>query len=87
MNIALIGSGGREHALCQKIYESNITNKIYCIPGNAGTALLAKNLNVDPLNFNKLLSTIKSHDIDLVVVGPELPLVKGIVDFLKKKKN
>ena len=86
MNIALIGSGGREHALCQKIYESNITNKIYCIPGNAGTALLAKNLNVDPLNFNKLLSTIKSHDIDLVVVGPELPLVKGIVDFLKKKK-
>ena len=86
MNIAIIGSGGREHALCQKIYDSTITNKIYCIPGNAGTALLAKNLEIDSLNFNKLLSAIKFHNIDLVVVGPELPLVKGIVDFLKKNK-
>ena len=86
MNIAIIGSGGREHALCQKIYDSTITNKIYCIPGNAGTALLAKNLDIDSLNFNKLLSAIKFHNIDLVVVGPELPLVKGIVDFLKKNK-
>ncbi len=86
MNIAIIGSGGREHALCQKIYDSPITNKIYCIPGNAGTALLAKNLDIDSLNFNKLLSAIKFHNIDLVVVGPELPLVKGIVDFLKKNK-
>ena len=85
MNIALIGSGGREHSLCQKIYDSNITNKIYCIPGNAGTASIAKNLSIDLLNFNKLLSAIKFYSIDLVVVGPELPLVKGIVDFLKKK--
>jgi phosphoribosylamine--glycine ligase len=84
MNIALIGSGGREHALCQKIHDSNITNRIYSIPGNAGTALLSKNLDIDPLDFNRLLSTIKSYNIDLVVVGPELPLVKGIVDFLKK---
>jgi len=86
MNIALIGSGGREHSLCQKIYDSNITNKIYCIPGNAGTASIAKNLSIDLLNFNKLLSAIKFYSIDLVVVGPELPLVKGIVDFLKKNK-
>jgi len=86
MNIALIGSGGREHALCQKIYDSKITQKIYCIPGNAGTAVLAKNLDVDFLNFNKLLSVIRSNNIDLVVVGPELPLVKGIVDFLRKNK-
>ena len=51
MNIALIGSGGREHALCQKIYDSNIVNKIYCIPGNSGTGFIAKNLNIDFLNF------------------------------------
>ena len=86
MNIALIGSGGREHALCQKIYESKITDKIYCIPGNAGTDNIAKNLNVDFLDFKKLLAVIKFYNINLVVVGPELPLVKGIVDFLKKNK-
>jgi len=86
MNIALIGSGGREHALCQQIYNSNITNKIYCIPGNAGTESIAKNLDINFLNFRKLLSTIKFYNIDLVVVGPELPLVKGIVDFLKRNK-
>ena len=86
MNIALIGSGGREHALCRKMYSSNITNKIYCIPGNVGTASIAKNLDINFLNFKKLLSVIKLYRIDLVVVGPELPLVKGIVDFLKKNK-
>ena len=86
MNIALIGNGGREHALCQKLYDSSITNKIYCIPGNAGTASIAKNLDVDFLNFKKLLSVINFYNINLVVVGPELPLVKGIVDFLTKNK-
>ena len=84
MNIALIGSGGREHALCQKLYNSSITNKIYCIPGNAGTDSIARNLDVDFLDFNKLLIVIKFYKVDLVIVGPELPLVKGIVDFLKK---
>ena len=86
MNIALIGGGGREHALCQKIHDSNIVNKIYCIPGNPGTASIAKNLDINFLNFNKLLLTLKFYNIDLVVVGPELPLVKGIVNFLKKNK-
>ena len=86
MNIVLIGSGGREHALCQKIYESNITKKIYCVPGNAGTAHIAKNLDIDFLNFNKLLLAIRFYNIDLVIVGPELPLVQGIVDFLRKNK-
>jgi phosphoribosylamine---glycine ligase len=86
MNIALIGSGGREHALCQKIYESDITSKIYCIPGNAGTNSIAKNLDINFLNFEVLLEALKFHEIDLVIVGPELPLVKGLVDFLKKNK-
>ena len=85
MNIALIGSGGREHALCQKIHNSNITKKIFCIPGNPGTALISKNPDIEFLNSNKLLSAIKLYNIKLVVVGPELPLVKGIVDFLRKK--
>jgi len=83
MNIALIGSGGREHAICQKLYESPLTKNIYCIPGNAGTDKIAKNLNFDPLNFNKLLIAVKFFKIDLVVIGPELPLTKGIVDFLQ----
>ena len=86
MNIALIGSGGREHALCQKIYESKLSKKIVCIPVNAGTEKIAKNIDLDFLNFKKLLKTIKYHKIDLVVVGPEEPLVRGVVDFLNKHK-
>ena len=86
MNIGIIGSGGREHALCKKISESKLVKKIICFPGNAGTIDLATNIDVDILNFKKLLSLIKSHNIDLVVVGPEEPLVKGLVDFLKKNK-
>jgi phosphoribosylamine--glycine ligase len=86
MNIALIGSGGREHAICQKLYDSKLTNKIFCIPGNAGMANIANNLDIDYLNFKKLLIAIKYYKVDLVIVGPELPLVKGIVDFLKKNK-
>ena len=86
MNIGLIGSGGREHALCKKIFDSKLTKKIFCFPGNAGTLKFATNINVDILNFRKVLKLIRSHKIDLVIVGPEEPLVKGIVDFLIKNK-
>jgi len=86
MNIALIGSGGREHAICQKLYDSKLVNKIYCIPGNAGTSEISSNLNIDFLNFKKLLAAIKLYKIDLVIVGPELPLVKGIVNYLRQNK-
>ena len=86
MNIGLIGSGGREHALCKNIHESKLVNKIICFPGNAGTSKLATNVEVNVLNFKKILRLIKFYKIDLVVVGPEEPLVKGIVDFLKKNK-
>ena len=86
MNIGLIGSGGREHALCKKMHESSLVKKIFCFPGNAGTSKLAVNINVDILNFKKILHLIKLNKIDLVVVGPEEPLVKGIVDFLIKNK-
>ena len=86
MNIGIIGSGGREHALCKKISESKLTDRIFCFPGNAGTSKLATNIKVDVLNFKKLLNLIKINKIKLIIVGPEEPLVKGIVDFLKKHK-
>jgi len=86
MNIGLIGSGGREHALCKKISESKLVQKIICFPGNAGTSRLATNININILNFKEILKFVKMLNIDLVVVGPEEPLVKGIVDFLKKNK-
>ena len=86
MNIGLIGSGGREHALCKKINDSNLVKKIFCFPGNAGTSKYAKNINVDILNFNKLLNEIKNYKIDLIIIGPEEPLVRGMVDFLEKNK-
>tara|TARA_B100000886_G_scaffold326561_1_gene273176 strand:+ start:2321 stop:3598 length:1278 start_codon:yes stop_codon:yes gene_type:complete len=86
MNIGLIGSGGREHALCKKIHESKLVKKIFCFPGNSGTSQLATNIEVNILDFKKILKLIKIYKIDLVIVGPEEPLVKGIVDFLKKNK-
>ena len=86
MNIGLIGSGGREHALCEKLNESKEVDNIFCFPGNAGTHKIAINIDVDILNFKKVLHFIKFHKIDLVVVGPEEPLVKGIVDYLQKNK-
>ncbi len=86
MNIGLIGSGGREHALCKKMYESNLVRKIICFPGNAGTSKIATNIVVNILDFKKILNYIKIYKIDLVIVGPEEPLVLGIVDFLKKNK-
>ncbi len=86
MNIGIIGSGGREHALCKKVSESKIVKKIFCFPGNAGTERYATNIKIDILNFKKILKLIKFYNIDLVIVGPEEPLVKGVVNFLKKNK-
>ncbi len=86
MNIGLIGSGGREHALCKNLSESKFVDKIICFPGNAGTSSLAINVQVDILDFKKILKLIKFYKIKLVIVGPEEPLVNGIVDFLKKEK-
>ena len=86
MNIGLIGSGGREHALCKKLYESKQVKRIICFPGNAGTSQLATNIEVSILDFKKILQLVKKYKIDMVMVGPEEPLVKGIVDFLRKNK-
>ena len=86
MNIGLIGSGGREHALTKKLYESRLTKKIFCFPGNAGKQKFAKNVDVDINHFNKILDYIKLYKINMVIVGPEEPLVKGFVNFLRRHK-
>lgn len=86
MNIGVIGSGGREHAICFKILQSPLVKNLFCIPGNAGTDQICKNLEVDILNFEKLYDIIKQNKINLIVVGPEIPLVEGVTDFLEKRK-
>ncbi len=82
MNIALIGSGGREHALCHFLHKSKKITKIFCIPGNAGTSLIAENLKIDLSDFNEIKDTIIKQKIDLIIIGPEKPLVDGLVDYL-----
>ena len=84
MIICIIGSGGREHAICKTISLSSKVSKIYCLPGNAGTQQLAENVDLDIDNFEKVLKFLKESGVDLVIVGPEKPLVNGIVDFLEK---
>tara|TARA_B100000959_G_scaffold248975_1_gene276287 strand:- start:784 stop:2049 length:1266 start_codon:yes stop_codon:yes gene_type:complete len=83
MIICIIGSGGREHAICKTISLSRKVSKIYCIPGNAGTQQLAENINLDINNFEKILKFLKNSKVDLVIIGPEKPLVNGIVDYLE----
>ena len=83
MIICIIGSGGREHAICKTVSLSPKVNKIYCIPGNAGTQELAENINLDIDNFEKILKFLKDSKVDLVIVGPEKPLVNGIVNYLE----
>ncbi|SED97471.1 phosphoribosylamine--glycine ligase [Tenacibaculum sp. MAR_2010_89] len=81
MNILILGSGGREHAFAKKISESNKITNLYVAPGNAGTATVAKNLPINPTDFLKVKETVLQHEISMVVVGPEAPLVEGVHDF------
>ena len=85
MNVLIIGSGAREHAFCWKLKESANIEKIYVAPGNAGTLKVAENLDIDILNFNELKNSIIERSVDLVIVGPEIPLIKGIVDFINNE--
>ena len=86
MKIAILGSGGREHAIALKISKSKKLRKLYCIPGNAGTGLISKNINIKLDDFIKIYNFLKDEKVDLVIVGPEKPLVDGIVDYLDNKK-
>ena len=85
MNIVILGSGGREHALCHKIYLSKKVKKIYSIPGNAGTSDISENVNLDINDYDKINKFIEDKKIDLIIVGPEKPLVKGVVDYFENK--
>ena len=75
----------REHSLCFKLKKSKKVSKIFCFPGNAGTSSISKNIKVDTNNFSKIFKHIKKNKINLIVVGPEVPLVNGIVDYFKEK--
>lgn len=80
----VIGSGAREHAIVNSLYQSKTARKIYVVPGNTGTDAISVNLKIDIDNFKKLAEAIKRHMVDLLIVGPEIPLVNGISDFLRK---
>ncbi len=86
MKIGVIGSGGREHALCEAIKNSENVDEIYCIPGNAGTHAIATNVDLNIQDFGSLKIFINKNKIDLIVIGPEKPLVEGLVDFLEENE-
>ena len=84
MNILLLGSGGREHAFAWKISKSKLCKKLFVAPGNAGTQNIAENINLNINDFNEIKDFVIKNNIELVIVGPEEPLVRGIVDFFNK---
>ena len=86
MNVGIIGSGGREHAISVALSKSTKIDQIYCFPGNAGTAEIAVNIYLNLEDFSELRNFIRSNKIELIIVGPEKPLVDGIVDFLEENK-
>ena len=86
MKVGIIGSGGREHSICHALKKSKKVNELYCFPGNAGTAKIANNIVLDITKFKNLKDFILSQKIELIIVGPEQPLVDGIVDYLEEHK-
>jgi len=83
MNVAVIGSGGREHAIAYKLKESKQLDDLYIIPGNPGTELLGNNVDLDSSNHKVVIEFCKKQEIDLVIIGPEIPLVDGLADSLR----
>ena len=83
MNILIIGSGGREHAIAWKLEQSQIRHSLFFCTGNSGTGLLGTNVDISPTDFNRMQSFVSEQDIEVIIVGPEVPLVEGIVDFFK----
>ena len=84
MIVGIIGSGGREHSICESLKTSNKINKIYCFPGNAGTEIIAENIDIDINDFANLKKIIIEKKIEIVIIGPEKPLVDGLSDYLEK---
>ena len=87
MNILLLGSGGREHAFAWKIIQSPKCSQLFVAPGNPGTAEIATNVSLGVTDFTGIYKFIQANSIDLVVIGPEEPLVKGLVDYLHSQKG
>ena len=87
MNVLILGSGGREHAMAWKIRSSSYLNNLFIAPGNAGTALLGTNVSIDVTDFSSLKSFSLKNDIDMIVVGPEVPLVEGVYDFFRDDED
>ena len=85
MNVLVIGSGGREHALAWKISQSSRVNRVFVAPGNAGTAEDAENVDISPTDFERLVKFARQNDVGLTVVGPEVPLAGGIVDVFTEQ--
>ena len=83
MTILLLGSGGREHALAWTMLKSSRCSKLFVAPGNAGTHEIAENVNLNPMDFDAVKDFVLSEKVEMVVVGPEDPLVKGIFDFFE----
>jgi phosphoribosylamine--glycine ligase len=87
MTILLLGSGGREHAFAWKMLQSSLCTKLFVAPGNAGTATIATNINLSPTDFESIKTFVLQEKVEMVVVGPEDPLVKGIFDFFQNDAN
>src|SRR6056297_3403289 len=87
MNVLVIGSGGREHTLAWMISKSKLLNRLYIAPGNAGTHELGENCDIDPLDFDKIGELVINKDINIVVIGPEQPLVAGMADYFKNNQH
>lgn len=87
MNILIIGSGGREHAFAWKISQSPRCDELYIAPGNAGTALVGTNVPIAPTSFPEIGDFVQKNNVELVLVGPEVPLALGIVDYFKQRKD
>ena len=81
MRVLLLGSGGREHALAWKMAKSSILEELFVAPGNAGTGMLGTNVDLSPSDFSAIKDFVLKNNVDTIVVGPEAPLVDGIVDF------
>ena len=83
MRILVLGSGGREHAIVSSILKDDDVSKVFCAPGNAGTSMIAHNIDLDIMDNKSVLEFVKKNSIDLTVVGPEQPLANGIVDYFE----
>ncbi len=85
MSALIIGSGGREHAIALKLFDEENKRKIFVAPGNAGTSKIASNVKLDISNHQEIIEFVRNNAIQLVIIGPEQPLVDGLADFLRKE--